>query len=180
MAKKNKNQTNEIKGLNIIHDPKHGTVLYDYISKKGYQLVQSDVPAYSMSTLFLPIAVLIFYILNALAKMPALYAIIVGVVSYIIMKLVWRIRFLNNLPYIDNYKKPVDYNFVESITDQYNKSQLIILIICSTLLALLSFTYVRINELEKMDIIGFNILALVAIAVDIFFIYVAIRKKKSE
>ena len=180
MAKNRNNLTNEIKGLNIIHDPKHGTIFYDFVSKKGYQLVQRDVPAYSMSALFLPIAVLIFYLLSSLFKVPTLYAIGIGIISYIFMKVLWRIRFLRNLPYIDNYNKPENFSYIENITNQYSKGQITILIICSILLALLSFLYIKINDLETLDIIGYSILSIVSLAVGIFFIYIAIKKKESK
>ena len=103
-------KASDLGGFNIYQDPKKGTVLYDWLTKKGYQLTSSDVGKYSLSQAFLPVAVVLIYILVVFVKMKWTPAIIIAVIAYIAMRIIYRIRFLNKLPFIENYKRPDDGN----------------------------------------------------------------------
>ena len=100
MANRNQRKASELRGLSIYQDPKKGTIYYDWLTRKGYQLTSSDVGTYSLSQSFLPVAIVLAYGLYRFFSMDIKNAIIGGIIGYLVMKLIYRFAFLNKLPFI--------------------------------------------------------------------------------
>lgn len=180
MAKK-KRKASELGGFNIYQDPKKGTVLYDWLTKKGYQLTSSDVGKYSLSQAFLPVAVVLIYVLVVFAKMAWTPSIIIAIVAYIAMRIAYRICFLNKLPYIENYKRPDDGNIFINASKKYNKVRLILLIVLALALIGVTVAYLLTTSLNQLEKVGIIALIIAAVAMLIFAsVSLSIQKKNNR
>ena len=96
----NKKRIADIGGINIYHDPKKGTVMYDWLTKRGYQLTNQDMSKYSLSVSFFPMAIIIGYVSYAMIGVELIPSLVIALISYIAMKLIFRFTTLNKLPYM--------------------------------------------------------------------------------
>ena len=180
MANKKQKKASELKGFNIYQDPKKGTVLYDWLTRKGYQLTTSDVGTYSLSQAFLPVSVVLVYGLYRFFKMDMYKAIIISIIAYIVMRLIYRIKFLNKLPAIENYKRPDDGNIFQNAAKKYSKARLILLIILAVALVGVSIAYLLTSELGNIEKIGMYLLTAAASAMFLFGLIALIIKKNDK
>ena len=173
-------KASDLGGFNIYQDPKKGTVLYDWLTKKGYQLTSSDVGKYSLSQAFLPVAVVLIYILVVFVKMKWTPAIIIAVIAYIAMRIIYRIRFLNKLPFIENYKRPDDGNIFLNASKKYSKVRLILLIILALALIGVTVAYLLTSQLGQLEKVGIIALIVAAVAMLGFAIIALLLKNKNN
>lgn len=173
-------KASDLGGFNIYQDPKKGTVLYDWLTKKGYQLTSSDVGKYSLSQAFLPVAVVLIYVLVVLVKLDWIPSILIAIVAYIVMKIVYRIKFLNKLPFIENYKRPDDGNIFINASKKYSKARLILLIILALALIGVTVAYLLTSSLGQIEKIGVVVLIVAAIAMLGFATIALIIKNKDN
>lgn len=181
MAKKKQIKASELKGMNIYQDSKHGTVYYDWLSKKGFQLTTSDVRWYNLSQAFLPITVVIMYACNVLFKLTISASIIIGLIAYVVMRMVYRFKFLNSLPCIENYKTPGEGNVFTNTAKNYSKARLILLTILSIALIGVTIAYIILEKPEGIAKIGMYVLTVAAGAMLVFSgISLIIKEKGSK
>lgn len=180
MPKKKQKSASELKGINIYQDPKHGTVLYDWVTRKGYQLTSSDTKWYLFSEAFLPISIVIVYASYSLFTIPFINSIIFGLIAYLVMKLIYRVKFLNNLPSIDNYKKPNNSNIFTNAANNYSKSRLLILLILSIALLGVTIAYLLTSKAQGNSIVGIVFLLIAASILFIFSLVTFIIKNKQK
>ena len=180
MAKKKQIKASELKGMNIYQDPKHGTILYDWLTKKGFQITSLDAKWVGFSQAFLPVTVVIAYGLNVLVKLPIINSIIIAAIAYVVMKLIYRVKFLNNLTSIDNYKRPDNGNLFEGAAKNYSKTRLILLIVLSLALIAVTVAYLISLKPQGSEKIAFVILLLCAAIMFIFSLVSLIKKKKQN
>lgn len=177
---KNNRKITDLKGLNIYHDPKKGTILYDYLTKKGYQLTTSDIGKYSLSQGFLPVAVVIAYALYNFAKLDMGRSIILALIAYVVMRAIYRFAFLNKLPFIPNYKRPDDGKFFLNAAKNYSKIRLIAIAILAVILIGVTITFLLISELQQLEKIGIILLIVASIAVLGFALITLSIKKNND
>ena len=170
MAKRQIKAT-ELKGMNIYQDPKHGTIYYDWLTKKGYQLTSSDVRWYNLSQAFLPVMVVVMYACNVLFKLTLSASIIIGLIAYIVMRMAYRFKFLNSLPCIENYKRPGESNIFKNTAHNYSKSRLILLVVLSLALIGVTIAYIILEKPEGIAKIGMYVLT---VAASVMFLFSAI------
>ena len=170
----------ELKGMNIYQDPKHGTILYDWLTKKGYQLTTSDVKWYGLSQGFLPIAAILAYICYVTVKVNLVSSIIIGLIAYLVMRMLYRFRFLNNLPCVENYARPNKGNIFLNASKNYSKSRLILLVLLALALIGVTVAYLLTSNPQGPEKIGIYILLAAAIAMFGFATISLIIKKNNE
>lgn len=182
MANRKQIKASELTGFNVYQDPKHGTVVYDWISKKGFQLTTSDVRWYTLSQAFLPVAIVLIYICYSLFKLQMLPSIIIGIVSYIVMKVLYRVKFLNTLPCVENYKRPNNSNLVENAAEKYSKIRLIILLVLSIALVSVSTIYYIFSQdpMSNVEKIGVLVMIVASIGLLLFTLITLIVQKKKQ
>ena len=182
MANRKQIKASDLTGFNIYQDPKHGTILYDWLTKKGYQLTTSDVRWYNLSTAFLPVAVVVVYACMSLFKIDTFPSAIIGIIAYLVMKLLYRMQFLNKLPFVENYKRPNYSGIVKNAADKYSKLRLKILLFLAVALAGVSIAYLLISykQLDNAMKFGMIVLALAAFVLLIFAIAALITKNKEN
>jgi len=179
MAKQTK-KASDLKGLNIYQDPKKGTVLYDFITKKGYQLTTSDVGKYSLSQAFLPVAVVLTYGLYSFGNLNMRASIIISIIAYILMRLIYRFKFLNNLPYIENYQLPDNGNIFINASKKYSKLRLIALMVLALALTVLTIIYLLTSNLSGIEYYGVIALVVISILLLVFATITLIIQNKMK
>lgn len=140
MPKKQRKAT-ELKGINIYQDPKHGTILYDWLTKRGYQLTSSDVKWYSISQSFVLLGIITAYICYVMFSFNLVPSIIAGAIVYVVVRMVYQIKFLNKLPYIENYSRPDKGNIFTNAAKTYSRQRLMVLIALSVALIAVTIAY---------------------------------------
>lgn len=180
MPKRNEKKASELKGLNIYQDPKHGTVLYDWLTKKGYQLTTSDVKTFGLSQAFLPVAIVLTFFCYSTLKLNFIPSILIGAIAYFVMRLIYRIKFLNNLPFIDNYKKPDNGNIFKNMANNYSKIRLITLLILAVALVGVTGSYLILNSPQGNEKITIIFLLIASIFVMLLALISLIVKKRSN
>ena len=174
-------KVSELKGLNIYQDPKKGTVLYDFITKKGFQLTTSDIGGYSLSQAFFPVAIVLVYILYQFAKLDMVKSVIISVIAYIAMRLIYRFKFLNKLPYVENYQLPDNGNIFINAANKYPRIRLILLAILAVALVGVTIAYLLTVELGNIERIGIIVLIIGSFALLLFsLITLSIQKQKNN
>ena len=174
-------KVSELKGLNIYQDPKKGTVLYDFITKKGFQLTTSDIGGYSLSQAFFPVAIVLVYILYQFVKLDMVKSIIISVIAYIAMRLIYRFKFLNKLPYVENYQLPDNGNIFINAANKYPRIRLILLAILAVALVGVTIAYLLTVELGNIERIGIIVLIIGSFALLLFsLITLSIQKQKNN
>lgn len=180
MGNKKQRKASELKGFNIYQDPKKGTILYDWLTRKGYQLTSSDVGKYMLSQAFLPVSVVLVYGFYSLFHMIMFKAVIAGCISYVVMRMLYRILFLNKLPVIENYERPDNGNIFQNAAKKYSKQRLIILIILALALIVITCIYLFTNkQIPSYEKIGMYILVIAAIALFLFGL-ISLSFKKND
>ena len=180
MANRNQRKASELRGLSIYQDPKKGTIYYDWLTRKGYQLTSSDVGTYSLSQSFLPVAIVLAYGLYRFFSMDIKNAIIGGIIGYLVMKLIYRFAFLNKLPFIENYQRPDKGNIFKNAANTYSKIRLILLSVFAVALVGVTIAFVLTTELGTIEKIGMYILIVAAVAVSAFGIIALIIKRNGN
>lgn len=174
-------KVSELKGLNIYQDPKKGTVLYDFITKKGFQLTTSDIGGYSLSQAFFPVAIVLVYILYQFVKLDMVKSVIISVIAYIAMRLIYRFKFLNKLPYVENYQLPDNGNIFINAANKYPRIRLILLAILAVALVGVTIAYLLTVELGNIERIGIIVLIIGSFALLLFsLITLSIQKQKNN
>lgn len=180
MQKRKQVKASELKGIGIYQDPKKGTIIYDWLTKKGYQITTSDVGTYTVSKAFFPIGIITFYLFHNMIGVKTLTSLIIAVAIYIALKIIYRIKFLNNLPAIENYKRPGGSNIFDNAAAQYTKKSMIVVIVMSIALIILSIIYIKTTQLDTIELIGFILLTLAAILLFIYFVIALIKKNRGN
>lgn len=177
---KNNRKVTDLKGLNIYHDPKKGTILYDFITKKGFQLTTSDIGKYSLSQAFLPVAVVLVYFLYNFIKLDIVRSIILSLIAYVIMRAAYRVFFLNKLPFIPNYKRPDDGKFFTNVAKNYSKIRLIIIGVLALILVAVTASYIIFEKPMGSERIGMYLLTAASVGMMAFAIIALIVKGKQK
>ena len=173
-------KASELTGINIYQDPKHGTVLYDWITKRGYQLTSSDVKWYNISQSFILIGIICAYACFVLFKFDLVPSIIIGAIVYFIVRMIYQIKFLNNLPYIENYTRPDKGNIFTNAAKTYSKQRIIVLIVLAVALFGVTLAYLIGVNPQGSERIGIYILLVGSIILLGFAIITLIYKKNNH
>jgi len=174
---KSKRNISEVNGLFIYHEKNIGTVWYDILTKKGYILVNSDFKQYVLYTAVLPTAVLVGLMLYIMAKVGIVLSIVAFLVIFVAGELYFRFSFFYKLPVAKNWDKPRKQNITTKLSEKYNSTRLILLMILLYTICILSIGDIFIENI-KAPAIYINIA--MAAASLIFAIIVTIAKSKQK
>ncbi|MCF0108995.1 MAG: hypothetical protein HUJ57_02720 [Erysipelotrichaceae bacterium] len=173
-----KNQTKalDLKGLNIYHDRRHGTVYYDILTRNGYVILNQDVNKLLLNDMGFPIAILAYFLMQNMGQ-PSYVNTLVAIAAWAVCKLLFRILFLYRLPVVKNYVPEGGHkSFVERFAATYNRVQLIIVTVLGTMIFIATIAYVILGKITGFDMICLVILALIGLALAIICL-MAIRKQ---
>lgn len=181
MASKRPGKIQDLNGMFIYHDPKHGTLYYDIFTKKAFYLTSSDLQKCLIYTAMLPAAVLVSLALITFLKVDLLIAVCIGAGAYILSEILFRVCYFYKLPEIDNYK-PIkkDESFIVGFAKKYSPQRLIVLTILMVLIAICTYIYGKVDNASGYALYGGYALSICCLGVSIFsLIALAIRKKNN-
>lgn len=176
MANK-KLQAKDLIGLSIYHDPKYGTIFYDVLSKKAYQLINQDVKNYNIYTAMMPLCAVAAYVCNLWFKMPFIGCIIVFAVLWLISEIAARYMFFYKLPVLNNWKKFKKEGIIESMAKNYTGLRLIILTLLLITVAVVMVLNARYEHFEGANLYGSYIISAGALIFAVVAIIAFITKK---
>lgn len=145
-------------------------------SKKAYILTNDNAKSYLLFSarymIALSVTVLLFVVTS-----KALISLIAGIATFVVFELVFRLKFLTDLPTVENFVKPERANIIDSLVEKYTVWKMAVLIFCGIGLAVL----IPINAyyLQKYEGIILTANFAVAIGVGIYSIIaiIALIKK---
>lgn len=126
MARTNQRRISDINDMFIYQSGKN-YVYCGPFSKKGYIVTNDNARAYTLfaSRYILAITVLLFL---ALTTKNVLLSIGAGILTFVFFEVLFRVKFLANLPVIDNFVKPQRASIVESMAESFSVPRIIALI----------------------------------------------------
>ena len=164
----------DLAGIFIYQDPKHGTIFYDIISRKGYILTSSDVRTYTFYTMTFPLCILLAFGTMSLFSLSYISGFIIFVAFYLLAALAFRFLFFYKLPVAYNFRPVKKESVFLYLARGYSSTRLIILICLLAALAILMPVYARMEHYEGVNLYSSYIMgggaAIAAIAVIISLI----------
>lgn len=167
----------DLKGLFIYQDEHHGTVYFDIFSRNGYVLTSKDVRWYTLSIMFLPVAIILFYFALQFTSNFAM-ALVIAIGFYIACLIIYRFAFLYKLPCVENYNITKRKGIVENLSKNYSKQRLIVLIVMLVALFGLTIAYALTSGYEGLILYGLWGLVAVTFIFLIIVILALIKKEK--
>lgn len=181
MASKRPGKIQDLNGMFIYHDPKHGTLYYDIFTKRAFNLTSSDLQKCLIYTAMLPAAVLVSLALITFLKVDLITSVCIGAGAYVLSEILFRVLYFYKLPEITNYK-PIkkEESFITSFAKKYSPQRLIVLAILMVLIAICTIIYGRVDNATGYALVGGYVLSACCVGVAIFsLIALAIRKKNN-
>lgn len=178
MARRKKLEAKDLGGLFIYQDPKKGCVYYDVFTKKGFVITNSDVKTYNVYSLSLPIGIMAVYVLT-LIGIEFWTSALVGLAVYIVLKLIFRFKFLYTLPEIPNYKKGQKESIFETLSKKYGTVRLLILSLLFIAIVVVTIINTKVSNFEGINLYLNYILAGAVCVVAVVFI-IALLKSVGE
>ena len=170
MANRKKIEAKDLGGLFIYQDPKKGCVYYDIFTKKGYIITNSEVKTYNIYSLSLPIGIMAAYVLTILG-FEFWTSALVGLAVYVILKLIFRFKFLYSLPEIPNYQKGKRENVFVTLIKKYGTAKLLILSILFVAIVIVTLINAKVSNFEGLNLyLNYGIAAIVSVVSIIFII----------
>ena len=157
----------ELKGLNIYHDRRHGTVMYDVLTKNGYVILNRDVKKLVLNDLGFPVAILVYFLSQNL-KVDSYVGPLAAIAAYILCKLLFRFLYLYKLPVIKNYEpEGGKKGFIERFASIYNKTQLIIVAVLAIAIFIASMVMIYLKLFTGINMICMGIMGIAALCLGI-------------
>ena len=181
MANKRPGKIQDLNGMFIYHDPKHGTLYYDIFTKRAFNLTSSDLQKCLIYTAMLPVAVLVTLALMTFFKLDLLTSVLIGVGGYILAEILFRVCYFYKLPEVSNYKpKKREESFLISFAKKYSPQRLIVLAILMVLIAICTILYGIVDNAVTYALYGGYVLSACCVAVSIFSLIALAVKKKNN
>ncbi|MBO4358896.1 MAG: hypothetical protein IKX97_05820 [Erysipelotrichaceae bacterium] len=169
-----------IDGISIYHDPKKGTIFYDFLGRKGYAITSSDVQSYARYSLAFPLSLLCAFGLAYVFSLGYAKGVIVFAVLYVIFKLIFRYFFLRDLVEMDNWKPFKRDNLIVYFAKNFSVTRLIILMLMLIALAALMPVNAIINSYGQANLyVSCVIAAMAAIAAVLTLVALIVKKRNN-
>lgn len=175
MAKESIN-AKQLTGMNIYHT-KNQTIYLNPLNKTAYIITNSVLNKWSAWSMRLPGCLFASCMLIVLGINP-IYAVIIGLVAYIILAIIFYTKFLPSLAVNNNFKKPASQGFIRDTAKRFEMSSLLFISLSTLIFALLSLFNVFMQK-EAISARNINIVfSIIFILVSLFFGFIAYIKKK--
>ena len=168
--------TKDLKGWNIYHDPKYGTIFYDIYTKRGIHITRSDIKNYMFYSASLPLALMIPILLSMAIKISIPLIIVLIAVLFVAFQFLFRFLVFYKLPYEDNYKVDKSENFTKKVVNMFSKKRAILVMILSIFLEICLIIYLKTNILNGIYLYGTYLLLAFAMLLLLVMMYVIFKK----
>lgn len=180
MANNSGYSARQLTGRNVYHlHDKNQTIYYDDLSKTGYIITNQYVSKFSTWQMRLPLCILLAASLILFGINPFI-AIAIGVVSFIIVTVLFHKLFLSKLPIRSNFEKPESKGLLRDIASRYPTNILNIFFVMFIMLAIVMIVNMVITKAEgtaKTISLIFSSLSLVAAIVMGLIIRIKAKEK---
>lgn len=164
----------KLQGIFIYQD-RSMTIHYNPLNKKAHVLSSSDVKGYNKYQISLAIPILVIYVLVSFLKIKSYIAVICGFLLLISIYIYYQIKFFNKLP-IKTEFKPGKRNILDHLANNYSGIRLNIIMVLFMAIAVLTFLFIKLDDIKGMDLIVNYILIAIYAFIGIVF-YIAQVKK---
>ena len=179
MAKnKRLNDPSELNGLSIYHDEKR-TVYSPFFTKKAYIITEKNISEYISYIQGYLMALLVFAVAYIFTG-NLILSVVFGLLFMISTIVVFYIRFIKKAGVIDDYTKKERDNFIVRQAKGLDRKNIITIIICSPLLAIMLMLNSYINGFTGVTLYFSGFVALVALLYGILHIYILIYKNNNN
>lgn len=128
MTNKKHKSIASISDRHIVYDGKNYIYADSFTGDKGYILTSNETEKFviysSRFVLGLSVGILLFFLTNIIVL-----ASVLGILTYVVLELLFRSRFLASLPLIENYDRPKAKSIIAGMLDKYSKTKLILMAI---------------------------------------------------
>ena len=168
----------DLNGLSIYHDEKR-TVYSPFFTKKGYIITEKNINEYVSYIQGYLMALLVFAVAYIFTQ-NMLLSLLLAAMFIISTIAVFYMNFIRKANVIENYTKKERDNFIVRQAKGLDRKNIITIIICSPLLAIMFMVNSYINGFTGVSFYFSVLIALVALAYGILHIYVLIYKNKNN
>lgn len=142
-------KASELTGRHI-YQTSNKTVYADLFTKNyGYIISDDDVDTYNSYSLRLFESILGFALLLFVTKSNIVIAFLISLLAYIVISLLFYLRFLKKLPKIENFKKEKKDNYIVSTAKEMSAARILVLSLILILFAAAVIYYPFFNNSEK-------------------------------
>ena len=128
----------DLSGRNIYIDNRGRVVYSDMLTKDGYIITNNDVGTFNIYSLRLAGAFIVAAIVAFMYGSEMLpYALMGGLLFYVVASIFFYLRFLPTLPIIPNFEKPPHEPFIKETAKENSRSAIIMTIVAALLFSLI-------------------------------------------
>ena len=168
----------DLSGLSIYQDPKKGTIFYDFFTGRSFLISNSDVKTYMLSTMILPVCVLLTFLIKSFISLNLVKSILLFIVLFVIAEILFRVLFVYKLTEIEDYRPPKKEGIINFMAANYSRTRLIVLLILLLLLTIMMPLYAHVSNFQGGDLYVTYAVSLAAIAGMVLSILAIIRQSK--
>lgn len=174
MAKTNQRKISELNDMFIYQSGKN-YVYCGPFSNKAYILTNENAREYAVfsARYFIAISVLI---LLALTTTKVVLSIVVGVATFVVLEVLFRTKFLANLPVVENFVKPEKANIIEGLAGKYSKNRLIAVVVMCLALVVLIPIYAKLQNYQGA-MLYLNYVVTAGVGIFTLLVIIALIKK---
>lgn len=147
-------KASDLSGISIFQDPKRGTVFYDYLTKKAYNITTSDVRGYMVYSGMIPLCLAAAFAMMSVFSFNYVTTFLIFILLYGFTEIIFRTMYLPKLPYIEKWKPYKKDNIVVSMAKKYPKTNLIILTFLFLALTILMPMYAKLINMDQFNTIA--------------------------
>lgn len=158
------NNNQPISGFFIYKNSHNQNVYYDIFSKNAYIISKKDEKQYNIYSYRFVMSVVLGIMLVLVFNMKLWIGITAGILCYVIFSVLFRKRFLDNLPIDKKFVKTKRENLIVSLAKESSYGKLIMLLIVPIIIIVLAVINLKTGDLSDQQIIGQYVLILLAAA----------------
>lgn len=179
MAQKNQPS---VSGFSVYQD-KHGRdVYYDFITKNGYLILESNAGQFSLYQKRFIIPLIVFALLLNYRIGSFYFDIYIAALAAIIvlvgLEFLFRFRFLRSLTVIPNFRPERKTSYLEQINKTNEKNVLLIKALLYLLFGVLLAVYAFMKEITELELIIMLIISVVICIYGIIYLVALAKRKK--
>ena len=169
-------KASELRGRNI-YQLKNRTIYSDsFMKDHGYLITNYDAEKYYSYSLRGFESIFGLVLLLLISKSNFLLSFIVAIGAYVVLSILFYVKFIPSLQLVPNFKKPPRDNYIVSTAKEMSKGRLFALVIVCILFGLLCIYYPIANNYEGLFKTLLTALGIVAIVASIIHLIALVYK----
>ena len=138
MAKRD-DRTQEVGGLFVYHTDKHKNVYYDIFTRTAHVISRSEISQFNMFSMRFVAALLVGFAAYFYLRIDPLVSIVLGLATYLVIYLIFRLTLLKQLTVIDKFTIPENEKYTDRVAEDFSMPKFILMIVLALAFIILSF-----------------------------------------